>query len=40
MAQKPEQDVSGGRHPNLAAAQHLCDQASNKITAAQHANGT
>ncbi|MGB7845631.1 MAG: hypothetical protein WBL63_08465 [Candidatus Acidiferrum sp.] len=38
MAQKPERDVSGRRHPNLAAAQRFCDQAFNKITEAQHAN--
>jgi len=34
----PERDVSRGRHPNLAAAQRLTDQAFNKITAAQQAN--
>ena len=37
-AQRPKQDVSGARHPNLAAAQRLCDQAFNKIVAAQEAN--
>ena len=30
--------VSGKRHPNLAAAQRLCDQAFAKIQAAQSAN--
>lgn len=32
------QDVSGRRHPNLAAAQRLIDQAYAKISAAQDAN--
>jgi hypothetical protein len=30
--------VNPGRHPNLAAAQRLCEQAFNKVTAAQVAN--
>lgn len=34
----PERNVSGGRHPNIAAAQRLTDQAYNKISAAQNAN--
>lgn len=34
----PERNVSGARHPNIAAAQRLCDQAYNKIVAAQGAN--
>jgi len=34
----PQQNVSGKRHPNLAAAQRLCDQAFEKIQAAQQAN--
>jgi hypothetical protein len=38
VAQKPAQDVSGKKHPNLAAAQHLSEQAYNKVTAAQQAN--
>jgi F0F1-type ATP synthase membrane subunit b/b' len=38
IAQKPVQNVSGKKHPNLAAAQHLVDQAFQKITAAQQAN--
>ena len=35
---KPVENISGRRHPNLAAAQRLVDQAFNKITAAQEAN--
>lgn len=38
LAQKPERDISQRRHPNLAAAQKLCDEAFRKITAAQEAN--
>ncbi|MBS1842729.1 MAG: hypothetical protein JSS69_13300 [Acidobacteria bacterium] len=38
LAQKPERDISGKRHPNLAAAQRLCDQAFRKISEAQEAN--
>jgi hypothetical protein len=34
---RPEHDI-GRRHPNLAAAQRLVDQAFNKISAAQDAN--
>lgn len=34
----PERNVNPGRHPNLAAAQRLTDQAYNKIVAAQEAN--
>jgi hypothetical protein len=34
----PQRNVSPGRHPNLAAAQRLVDQAFNKISAAQEAN--
>jgi len=34
----PARNVSPARHPNLAAAQRLTDQAYNKITAAQEAN--
>lgn len=34
---RPEHDI-GRRHPNLAAAQRLVDQAFNKISAAQQAN--
>jgi hypothetical protein len=35
---QPKQNVSGARHPNLAAAQRLSHQAFEKITAAQEAN--
>lgn len=38
VAQKPERDISGGRHPNLAAAQRLCAQAFERVSAAQQAN--
>lgn len=38
FAQMPERDISGRRHPNLAAAQDLIDQAFQRITAAQQAN--
>jgi hypothetical protein len=38
VAQKPEENVSGKKHPNLAAAQRLSQQALEKITAAQQAN--
>jgi len=38
IAQRPERNVSGARHPNLAAAQRLSQQAYEKIVAAQEAN--
>lgn len=38
VAQRPVENVSPARHPNLAAAQRLSDQAYEKITAAQQAN--
>jgi hypothetical protein len=38
VAQKPVDDISGKKHPNLAAAQRLSQQAWEKITAAQQAN--
>ncbi len=38
LAQKPVENVSGKRHPNLAAAQRLSQQAWEKIAAAQQAN--
>lgn len=42
MAQKPSKEpvnnINAHRHPNLAAAQRLTDQAYNKIMAAQQAN--
>ena len=38
MAQPPVENISGKRHPNLAAAQNLAQKAWEKITAAQAAN--
>ena len=38
IAQKPKENVSPGRHPNLAAAQRLSEQAFQKVIAAQEAN--
>jgi hypothetical protein len=38
VAQRPERDVSGRRHPNIAAAQRFSQQAYEKIVAAQQAN--
>jgi hypothetical protein len=38
IAQRPRDNVSGGRHPNLAAAQRLSQQAWQRIVAAQEAN--
>ena len=38
MAQRPRENVSGARHPNLAAAQRLIEQAWQKLGAAQQAN--
>ena len=38
LAQRPKENVSAGRHPNLAAAQRLSEQAYQKIVAAQQAN--
>ena len=38
VAQKPVDNVSGKRHPNLAAAQRLSTEAYEKINAAQQAN--
>jgi hypothetical protein len=37
-AQNPQQNVNPNRHPNLAAAQRLSEQAYQKIIAAQQAN--
>ena len=37
-AQQPKQNISASRHPNLAAAQKFCQQAYDKIVAAQGAN--
>lgn len=38
FAQQPERDISGRRHPNLAAAQDLIDRAYQRISDAQAAN--
>jgi hypothetical protein len=38
LAQRPKENISAGRHPNLAAAQRLSEQAWQKIVAAQEAN--
>lgn len=37
-AQKPTRNVSAKRHPNIAAAQRLSQQAFEKVGAAQRAN--
>jgi hypothetical protein len=38
LAQRPRENVSPARHPNIAAAQRLSQQAYEKIVAAQEAN--
>ena len=38
LAQRPRENVSPGRHPNIAAAQQLSRQAFDRIVAAQEAN--
>jgi hypothetical protein len=38
LAQRPAENVSPKRHPNIAAAQRLVEQAFNRISAAQKAN--
>jgi hypothetical protein len=38
FAQHPPENVNPKRHPNLAAAQRLIDQAFTKVSAAQQAN--
>jgi len=38
LAQRPKENVSAGRHPNLAAAQRLSRQAWQKVVDAQQAN--
>ncbi len=38
IAQRPRENVSGARHPNLAAAQRLSQEAWDRIVAAQQAN--
>ena len=37
-ADRPADNIDPGRHPNLAAAQQLCNQAYDKMVAAQQAN--
>ena len=38
VAAQPARNISGARHPNLAAAQRLSQQAFERITQAQEAN--
>ncbi|HEV3333441.1 MAG TPA: hypothetical protein VG096_20800 [Bryobacteraceae bacterium] len=38
IAQLPKENISGKRHPNLAAAQRMSQNAYEKILAAQQAN--
>ena len=38
VAQRPQRNVSGARHPNIAAAQRLSRQAWQKVLDAQKAN--
>ena len=38
LAQRPRENVSGARHPNLAAAQRFSEQAFERIVEAQKAN--
>jgi F0F1-type ATP synthase membrane subunit b/b' len=38
IAQRPRENVSRARHPNIAAAQRLCEQAWQRIVTAQQAN--
>jgi hypothetical protein len=38
VAQRPKEDISSRRHPNLAAAQRFSQQAWEKVIAAQEAN--
>lgn len=38
FAQRPKENVSPRRHPNIAAAQRLVEQAFNRVTDAQKAN--
>jgi hypothetical protein len=38
LAQRPQRNVSPGRHPNIAAAQRFSQQAWQKVLAAQQAN--
>jgi hypothetical protein len=39
IAQKPVEDVSGRRHPNIAAAQRHSQQAGEKVSAASQRMG-
>jgi hypothetical protein len=38
VAQRPQRNVSGARHPNIAAAQRLSQQAWQRVLDAQKAN--
>jgi hypothetical protein len=38
VAQRPKENVSGARHPNIANAQRLAQEAWESISAAQQAN--
>jgi F0F1-type ATP synthase membrane subunit b/b' len=38
LAQRPRENVSRARHPNIAAAQRLCEQAWQRVVDAQQAN--
>jgi hypothetical protein len=38
LSRRPKENISGARHPNLAAAQRISQQASEKIVEAQEAN--
>jgi len=38
LAQRPKENINAGRHPNLAAAQRLSQQAWQRIIDAQKAN--
>ena len=38
LAQKPVENINPNNHPNLAAAQHQCAEAYERIVAAQKAN--
>jgi len=38
FAQRPKENINPGRHPNLAAAQRHCQEAFDRIVAAQKAN--
>jgi hypothetical protein len=38
LAQRPKENIAAARHPNLAAAQRLSQQAWQRVVAAQEAN--